>query len=117
MTGQRSILPKGMQQGSCVESVDDGVVEEHAMATVIESAEGLQLMYEEAKKCSDWPKWDEAIQKELDSLKKSGTWELVKRPPGANVVNSKWAFRIKKNAAGEIEKYKAHLVARGFTQI
>ena len=26
-------------------------------------------------------------------------------------------FRIKKNSAGEIEKYKARLVARGFTQI
>ena len=73
VTGQRSILPRGMQQGSRVESVDDGVVEEHAMATVIESAEGLQLTYEEAKKLSNWPKWDEAIQKELVSLKKSGT--------------------------------------------
>ena len=29
----------------------------------------------------------------------------------------KWVFRIKKNAAGEIDKYKARLVARGFTQI
>ena len=42
---------------------------------------------------------------------------MVKRPPDANVVDSKWVFRIKKNAAGEIDKYKARLVARGFTQI
>jgi transposase InsO family protein len=119
VTGTRSILPRGMQQGSRVpvEDVDDGVVEEHAMATVIESVEGLTPTYEEARKRSDWPKWDEAIQKELASLKKSGTWELVKRPPGANIVDSKWVLRIKKNAAGEIEKYKARLVARGFTQI
>ena len=33
------------------------------------------------------------------------------------MVSSKWVLRIKKNAAGEIEKYKARLVARGFTQI
>jgi hypothetical protein len=33
------------------------------------------------------------------------------------VVSSKWVLRIKKNAAGEIEKHKARLVARGFTQI
>jgi hypothetical protein len=123
VTGQRltqgvsNVLPRGMQQGSRVESVDDGVVGEHAMATVIESVEGLTPTYEEARKRSDWPRWDEAIQKELESLKKSGTWKLVKRPQGANVVDSKWVLRIKKNAAGEIEKYKARLVARGFTQI
>ena len=117
VTGQRSLLPRGIQQGSRVESVDDGVVEEHAMATVIESAEGIMPSYEEARKRPDWPKWEQAIQKELESLKKSGTWGLVKRPPGANVVDSKWVLRIKKNAAGEIEKYKARLVARGFTQI
>jgi hypothetical protein len=42
---------------------------------------------------------------------------MVERPPGANVVDSRWVLRVKKNAAGEIEKYKARLVAKGFTQI
>jgi len=73
--------------------------------------------YEEARRCPDWPKWDEAIQKELGSLKKSGTWEIVEHPKGANVVDNRWVLRIKKNAAGEIEKYKARLVTKGFTQI
>jgi hypothetical protein len=50
-------------------------------------------------------------------LERTGTWPLTERPPGANVVGSKWVLRIKKNAAGEIEKYKARLVAKGFTQI
>ena len=45
------------------------------------------------------------------------TWHLVKCPPNSNIVDSKWVFRIKKNVAGEIDKYKARLVARGFTQI
>ena len=113
-TGQKSILPKGMR---AVETSDESVEAEHAMATVIESVEGLMPTYEEAQKRPDWPKWDDAISKELDSLKKSGTWELVRRPPDANVIDSKWVLRIKKNAAGEIDKYKARLVARGFTQI
>lgn len=65
----------------------------------------------------DWPKLQEAIRKELDSLEKMGTWQLVKRPPGTNLVDSKWVLRIKKNSAGKIDKYKARLVARGFTQI
>ena len=46
-----------------------------------------------------------------------GTWRLVKGPPNTNVVDSKWVLQIKKNSAGEINKYKARLVAKGFTQI
>ena len=123
VTGERmrsNVLPKGMQDGSPASIVDDvekDVVEEHAMASVLESAEGIMPSYEEARKRPDWPKWEEAIQKELESLKQLGTYELVKRPPGASIVGSKWVLRIKKNAAGEVEKYKAQLVAKGFTQI
>ena len=87
------------------------------MASVIESMEGSSPTYEEALKRPDWPKWSDAIDKELDSLKKTGTFELVERPPEANVVGSKWVLRIKKDSAGEILKYKARLVAKGFTQI
>jgi hypothetical protein len=118
ITGQRSKdgLPKGMQSGSTIETVDESVAE-HAMATVIESAEGTMPTYEEARRRPDWPKWEEAISKELDSLKSFGTWELVKRPKDTNVVDSKWVLKIKKNSAGEVEKYKARLVAKGFMQI
>jgi hypothetical protein len=119
-------LPRGMQLGTPVveetaaehaSSVDIGGEVEHAMATVVENAEGLTPTYEEAQKRPDWPKWEEAIRKELDSLEKMSTWRLVKRPPKTNVVDSKWVLRIKKNSAGEVDKYKARLVARGFTQI
>ena len=118
-TGGRSgdVLPKGVQSGSIVEAMDESVEAEHAMASVVEMTEGLMPTYEEALKRPDWPKWEDAINKELDSLKASGTWELVRRPRDINVIDSKWVLRIKKNAAGEIEKYKARLVARGFTQI
>jgi transposase InsO family protein len=124
VTGTRTgeVLPRGMQPGTAayveeeVEHVGYADVD-HAMATVVENAEGLQPTYEEARKRPDWPKWEEAIQKELTTLKEMGTYRLVKRPPDANVVDSRWVFRIKKNAAGEIDKYKARLVAKGFTQI
>jgi hypothetical protein len=112
VTGSRGgVLPKGMQQGTKEPDID------HAMATVIDSAQGLTPTYAEERRRPDWPKWEEAIQKELKGLDESGTWRLVKRPPDANVVDSKWVLKIKKNAAGEIDKYKARLVARGFTQI
>ena len=135
VTGDRTggLLPRGMQPGTHVPvsegdggkrvpehaSVVDYQAEEvdYAMATVVESAVGLEPTYEEARKRPDWPKWEEAIQKELTSLEKTGTWRWAKRPPGANVVDCRWVLHIKKNAAGEIEKYKARLVAKGFTQI
>ena len=57
------------------------------------------------------------MDKEIATLDKSGTWSWVQRPPNKNIVGSKWVFRIKKKADGSVEKYKARLVARGFTQI
>ena len=38
-------------------------------------------------------------------------------PPGANVIGSRWVFKAKKDAAGNIAQYKARLVAQGFSQI
>ena len=105
VTGMRGgMLPRGMQSSTSIIESEDV---EHTMATVIERAQGLEPSYAEAKRCPDWPKWEEAIHKELKGLNNSGTWRLVKRPLNTNVVNSKWVFRIKKNTAGEIDKYKA----------
>ena len=82
------------------------------------NAEGLEpLTVEEAKLCPDWPKWEEVINAELKSLHDAHTWNVIEHPPkGTNIVSCKWVFKIKKNTMGEIDKYKAQLVAHGFTQ-
>ena len=128
--GHASNLPasRGIPQGiQLVPDIDEkaGMVEEwelvdvedFAMATVMEAAEGLNPTLAEAKRRSDWPKWQEAMREEVRSLKANRTWKVVERPQDTNVVDCKWVLRIKKNAAGEIDKYKARLVTRGFTQI
>jgi len=91
--------------------------EDWVMAAVMDMAEYLNPTYEEAKRRLDCPKWQEAIKAELASLEKNGTWSTVECPKGANMVSCKWVLHIKKNVASEIKKYKARLVARGFTQI
>jgi hypothetical protein len=70
-----------------------------------------------ARSRSDWPQWRAAMDKEITTLEQAGTWETVLHPLGKNIIGSKWVFRIKRKADGMIDKYKARLVACGFTQI
>ena len=61
-------------------------------------------------------KWREAIGQELRTLIRFGTWEYVRRPIGRPVVTCKWVFSVKYGADGRVERFKARLVARGFSQ-
>ena len=51
-----------------------------------------------------------------DSLLSNDTWDLVPLPKGKNVVGSHWVFKLKHNSDGSIERYKARLVAQGYSQ-
>jgi hypothetical protein len=56
------------------------------------------------------------MHEEMEALHKNKTWDLVKLPNGKKVVGCKWVFTIKHKADGSVERYKAKLVAKGFTQ-
>ncbi|CAM8986787.1 unnamed protein product [Rhodiola kirilowii] len=62
------------------------------------------------------PAWRLAMEEEFSALCRTHTWQLVPRPPGTNVVGSKWVFKTKHRPDGSIDKHKARLVARGFAQ-
>jgi hypothetical protein len=53
---------------------------------------------------------------ELKALEKNKTWDLVKLLAGKKVVSCKWVFTVKQNLEGKVERYKARLVARGYSQ-
>ncbi|EDN93221.1 hypothetical protein SS1G_12167 [Sclerotinia sclerotiorum 1980 UF-70] len=61
-------------------------------------------------------KWKEAIQEEINSLVQNGTWEEFILPKGSNLVSTKWVFTIK-TKDNKVERFKARLVARGFSQV
>lgn len=62
------------------------------------------------------PIWKKAMQEEFSALQKNNTWSLVPYSPSMSTVGSKWIFKIKHNSDGSIQRYKARLVAQGFTQ-
>lgn len=90
-------------------------IEDFVEAAVAETQDDPKSLAQ-AQSRSDWPKWQEAMDAEIKTLEKAGTWTTVPRPANKNIVSSKWVFRVKRKADGSIEKYKARLVARGFTQ-
>lgn len=53
----------------------------------------------------------------MEAHQANGTWELTPLPEGHKITGSCWVFIIKCNENGTIDKYKARLVAQGFTQM
>lgn len=60
--------------------------------------------------------WKEAIRNELEAHTKNGTWSTVERPSKGVALSTKWVFSLKTDVSGNIERFKARLVARGFEQ-
>ena len=72
--------------------------------------------FQEAIESENSREWINAMQEEYTSLIENNTWELVERKVDQNVITCKWVYSIKQGPAGEINRFKARLVARGFTQ-
>jgi hypothetical protein len=60
--------------------------------------------------------WVFALDSEYQQLLDALTWTLVPAGVAPNVISGKWVFKIKHNADGTIDRYKARWVARGFSQ-
>ena len=56
------------------------------------------------------------MKEEIDALEQNQTWDLVPKPRDVKPISCKWVYKIKRRPDGSIERYKARLVARGFSQ-
>jgi Reverse transcriptase (RNA-dependent DNA polymerase) len=122
----RNAHQEDAEEAGGVWTVEDGVPAlledfdrlEHMLVAEVADAEAMEpRTLAEAKCRPDWPLWEKAIKEKLATLKAAGTWRLEEAPPGANIISFKWVFKAKKDAAGNIVRYKAWLVAQGFSQI
>ena len=62
------------------------------------------------------PKWVAAMDVKYKALLQNKTWNLVSPHVGKNIIDCKCVYKIKRKADGTIDRYKAHLVAKGFKQ-
>ncbi|KAI1001438.1 Retrovirus-related Pol polyprotein from transposon TNT 1-94 [Podosphaera aphanis] len=90
-------------------------VQELAMVNIHDESEPRS--YGSAKASPNWDHWNVAFEEEMSSLKENDVWDVVPRPTGRKVVGGKWVCKLKRNAQGEVERYKARYVAKGFSQI
>ena len=60
--------------------------------------------------------WMNALQEEMSSMQNNNVWELVDLPPRRKTIGNKWVLKVKRKVDGSIDRFKAHLVAKGYTQ-
>ena len=60
--------------------------------------------------------WYLAEDEEIAQIIAMGSWELVPLPKGRKAIKSKWVYRIKTDANGNVTRYKARLCACGYSQ-
>ncbi|KAE8733549.1 hypothetical protein F3Y22_tig00001120pilonHSYRG00173 [Hibiscus syriacus] len=84
----------------------------YANAAIIEEATEPET-FEEASKSSEWMT---AMKEEIDALQQNQTWDIVPKIKDVKPISCKWVYKIKRRPDGSIERYKARLVARGFSQ-
>jgi hypothetical protein len=81
---------------------------------IIESDEPRN--FAEAVTSDEASRWRTAMNEEMASLEENSTWELHNLPEGRKVISNRWVYRKKRNVVGEVTRFKARLVVRGFSQ-
>ena len=54
---------------------------------------------------------------EMAALHSTGTWDLIVLPFGKFPVGCRWVYTVKVGPDGQVDRLKAHLVTKGYTQV
>jgi Reverse transcriptase (RNA-dependent DNA polymerase)/gag-polypeptide of LTR copia-type len=72
--------------------------------------------YKEAIEHGSHKEWLKAMEDELDSLHENDVWKITTLPPDRTPLRGRWIFRYKRGPQGEILRYKARWVVKGYMQ-
>ena len=105
----------GMRRGEFnLDDYEDEIDGLHCYTTVLDDER--QSTYAGIMRSEMRQQWKSATDAEMQSLAQHHTWDLVNLPSGKKLIGSRWLFKVKRNADGSVNKFKARLVAQGFTQ-
>lgn len=112
------LSPVGEEEVEFVNDDDDEMIDLTEIACLgTQFGENEDLVtYDEAMRQLDVDQWLAAMRVEIEQRYKMHTWELVNLPADRKAIGWTWVYRRKYNTKGEIVKYKARLVAQGFSQ-
>ena len=73
------------------------------------------ISFSQAKQSVNSQKWIEAMKDEMKSMKDNDVWDLVEFLGGTKLISCKWIYKTKQDSKYHAKRYKACLVAKGFT--
>ena len=79
--------------------------------------EDIPETYEDVLASAEKDEWLSAMRREYDALVENETWELSELPADKKALHGRWVFCIKPDDNGDILKYKARFVAKGYFQV
>ena len=95
---------------------NDYVVFLHETKTNLSINDNDPVLFSQAISCDNSEKWLNVMKEEINSMEHNRVWDLVGLPKGCKRVGCKWVFKTKRDSHGNLERYKARLVAKEFTQ-
>jgi hypothetical protein len=78
---------------------------------VVNTEEPASFQEAQAHEC-----WRRVMFEEMIAIEANATWKLVEAPVGIQPISLKWVFKMKRDAAGNVTKYKARIMAKGYVQ-
>lgn len=106
-----TLQDNGTESNESGRNIDENIIQ---CASLVDHNDTLTPL--EAISSPEGEQWKNAMKSEYDALMKNNTWTLVDYPKNHKVVDSRWILRKKYKADGTVERYKARVVAKGFTQ-
>ncbi len=72
--------------------------------------------YKQAVESPLCDKWKQAMKEEICSLEENNTWDVVPVPSGQHILQGRWVYKVKRDAHGQVSRYKARWVVKGYKQ-